>query len=559
MISEETGAMDPPRTYRVGSFVLDLGRGALSACGGTEIPLRRKSFSLLRLLVENAGRLMTRETIMAALWPNIFVTDESLTQCVRDVRRALGNESRHLLRTIPGRGYIFEPEAVRHESDVSSQVIDLHAVRANETARLHTRVLPRGNETAYIPDGAGRHRVSHERSVRLSVRVMPLHSLHGSDAQERLAQSVTGDIVTDLNRHLKRLALADVQVLFNDERLAQSRPSFPDNHSDYVLRGGVRGTHPPSLNLQLLNAESGVCLWAERCELDRRRAVMARLLFDASLVLVSDVGRRIEALSRSDLTPQDLLLRGQALLLRLDTPTNRYQALRCFEQALGTRPDLVGAKLGLAHLLTAQLTHGWSRTVEHDEARAEVLLMDAFQSDSDIPAAHGIRGTLRRLQGRLDEARIDLELAIDRAPYFAMAASQLGMTLLYCGQPEAALPHFEAGARGVAHDSQRPLLLGNLGTGRLMLGDVDGAIEILREANADSQHPAAPLMLAAALGFKSASVEASAALRRAINLCPSWGTLSGMRNWVRRQARPDLMPIYEHWFERGLQRAGMTG
>lgn len=67
--------MDPPRIYRFGNFVLDFGRGTLLTRSGTEISLRRKSFSLLQLLVENAGQLLTRETIMAALWPNVFVTD----------------------------------------------------------------------------------------------------------------------------------------------------------------------------------------------------------------------------------------------------------------------------------------------------------------------------------------------------------------------------------------------------------------------------------------------------------------------------------------------------
>ena len=98
--------------YLFDSFTLDLDRGVLLAADGSEMPLRPKSFALLRLLVENAGRLLSRDTIMAALWPDLFVTDDNVTQCVRDIRRALGAEAQRMLRTQPRRGYLFTSEVV---------------------------------------------------------------------------------------------------------------------------------------------------------------------------------------------------------------------------------------------------------------------------------------------------------------------------------------------------------------------------------------------------------------------------------------------------------------
>ena len=77
---------------------------------GAEVPLRPKSFALLRLLVENAGRVVDRDAIMAAVWPDVVVTDESITQCVRDVRKALGDEAQALLKTVPKRGYLLAAE-----------------------------------------------------------------------------------------------------------------------------------------------------------------------------------------------------------------------------------------------------------------------------------------------------------------------------------------------------------------------------------------------------------------------------------------------------------------
>src|SRR5215213_4685298 len=107
-------AEQPPHVaYRFGCFTLDLARGALLAPDGVELHLRPKSFALLQLLVENAGRLLDRDTIMRAVWRDVFVTDESISQCVHDIRRALGDEAQGLLRTVPRRGFLFAAEVSR--------------------------------------------------------------------------------------------------------------------------------------------------------------------------------------------------------------------------------------------------------------------------------------------------------------------------------------------------------------------------------------------------------------------------------------------------------------
>ena len=95
------------RGYRFGEFMLDLDRGALLK-DGEEVALRPKSFEVLRYLVEHQGTLVTREALLAHAWPGVIVTDDSLTQCLIEIRRALGDEDKSLVRTVPRRGFIFE-------------------------------------------------------------------------------------------------------------------------------------------------------------------------------------------------------------------------------------------------------------------------------------------------------------------------------------------------------------------------------------------------------------------------------------------------------------------
>ena len=87
--------------------MLDLERGALLTTERRELPLRPKSFALLRLLVENAGRLLSRDAIMEAIWPDVFVSDDSITRVFVTSAALLAPDAQQMLRTLPRRGYLF--------------------------------------------------------------------------------------------------------------------------------------------------------------------------------------------------------------------------------------------------------------------------------------------------------------------------------------------------------------------------------------------------------------------------------------------------------------------
>ena len=92
--------------FEFDQFVLDPLVGQLLR-DGREVPLRPQSLEVLRVLVVNAGQLVTKEQLFAAVWPKTVVTDDALVQCVRDIRVALHDEQQRMVRTVPRRGYIF--------------------------------------------------------------------------------------------------------------------------------------------------------------------------------------------------------------------------------------------------------------------------------------------------------------------------------------------------------------------------------------------------------------------------------------------------------------------
>ena len=90
----------------LGDLRLDLAAGLLRDASGGVLPLRPQVWSMLRLLARNAGRLVTKDEMLEAVWPGLVVTDASIAQAVSDVRAALGEAGHRLVRTVPRRGYM---------------------------------------------------------------------------------------------------------------------------------------------------------------------------------------------------------------------------------------------------------------------------------------------------------------------------------------------------------------------------------------------------------------------------------------------------------------------
>src|SRR5262249_19375694 len=110
--SDKPAAQTPAMQLSFDRYVLDLSRGCL-LLNGTEVRLRPKTFAVLRYLVENAGRLVTKDEIFAAVWPNLAVTDDTLVQSIGELRRELKEDGPRLLKTIPRRGYRFDTNVAR--------------------------------------------------------------------------------------------------------------------------------------------------------------------------------------------------------------------------------------------------------------------------------------------------------------------------------------------------------------------------------------------------------------------------------------------------------------
>ena len=136
---------------RFSGFELDPERAELRAPDGATIKLRPKTLEILRLLAGNSGRVLSKQQLMEAVWPNVHVGEDSLFQCIREIRAALGDDKREVVRVISGRGYLFQAQvteagvtevAVPAAPEITSSVSQPVPAASGTTATIETNSEP---------------------------------------------------------------------------------------------------------------------------------------------------------------------------------------------------------------------------------------------------------------------------------------------------------------------------------------------------------------------------------------------------------------------------------
>ena len=262
----------------------------------------------------------------------------------------------------------------------------------------------------------------------------------------------------------------------------------------------------------------------------------------------------------ADRAAREAIARGWALYYLPYTPARWQQARREFEQAFEIDPRSGEARIGLAAILSTRLADGWSPALQEDLPRAEHLLLEVIDngSVSNQAAAHFTVGVLRRMQNRFPEAQAELETAISLDPNNARAHLHLGETLLYLGEPEAAIPPLEQAIRLHSDDRTIATIYWALGTCRLLSGRLDQAIESLQNARAANPHLWMPhLYLAGAYGLQGDLEAAKSALTESMRLKPTIRSLAGMRAENPWLTNLQYWALQEKTLNVGLRRAGL--
>jgi adenylate cyclase len=372
---------------------------------------------------------------------------------------------------------------------------------------------------------------------RLSIMVLPFANLSNDQDQEYFADGITDDLTTDLSRISGSFVIARNTAFTYKGKMVDAKQLGRELGIRYVLEGSVRRAGEQiRVNVQLIDAETGAHVWADRFDTDRSNvaeaqdSIVGRLARSLNLELVRDAGPRIEREKAANPDARDVVMRAWALWYGPGYPANAKQTLREFERALEIDPRSVDAKLGVARMLVGIVGDGLSSSVQQDLARAEELLSEVLEHDPNRSLAHAVLGVLRRIVGRLAEAQSELEAAVALDRNDAWAVRQLGLTLSGSGQPEAAIPYLEKAIRLNPREPTVGSVYAALGANHLYLGHTEQAIQLERKARAENPRIWwIRLGLAGSLGLNGDIDEARAEIAEALKLKPEVNSVAKWR------------------------------
>jgi adenylate cyclase len=523
----------------VSGNVLRFGRCAVDLAGcallrdEAVVPLRPKAFDVLRHLVENPGRLIAKEELIKAIWPDTFVTDDSLVQCIREVREAIGDADHRIVRTVPRRGYLFaaavsgtappaEPRPARVPDDEAPPAPASAGAEPGPTPRrgpglcrqflvpgaalvlaaagaLLLWLRPPGPVAGVVAAPTAGRLSAVMAAQRQSIAVLPFLSLPGPGDAGDLAYGLTDDLISALGRFPEISVRAHGAVARYRDRPASPAEVGRDLDVRYVVEGSVRrAPDGVRISVRLAGAPDGAVRWADQYETQGTRLfgvqdeIVRRIAGSLALRLTGLEGARVTSRPPASLAAWELVLRARALLARVDRTANS-EARSLLERAIAVDPAYVPAYVSLGLVEVNALANGWTHDAGAALDRLEALGRTAVALDAAHPGGHALLGRAHFRRGDHDRALDALSRAVALNPSDAETLTALGQALLWSGDIPGALRALEAVARYAWQPA--PMDAFHLGTAYLLAGRHAEAIRTLERSV--ERHPAAPYTNAA--------------------------------------------------------------
>jgi len=533
--------MDDPQAVSFGGFTLDAVRRTLTR-EGARIALRPKSFDVLCCLVAAAGRSVTRDEIVRTVWPNVIVTDESLSRCVSDIRQALDDDQQDLIRTLHRHGYVFTAA--------------LTPASAPAQARTTDRSLR-------SPVGSW-----HAVQERPSIAVLPFTNVGGDREQDYFSDGLTEDIAIRLSKFGELFVIASESAFAFKDNTTNPRDIGRRLGARYIVLGAVRRDQARlRISARLVEADTGTQVWGDSYERDLAGVIALQDELAQRIVglLVSRLTQtelaRAQRKAPASLGAYDLFLRGRAVLGSVDTsPVGEYGGRLL--AARRTLDDAVQLDPGYAPALTA-LSDTYNRAwlVANDEPalagefqnpsvsdHALSLAERAIAADPTLAEGHSQLAWVLHWRYRREDALAAFRRANDLNPN--MADGRYALALAHAGHADESIALLN---RIFPLDPlPRPIYFSYLANSYYLAGRYPQALETSRTTvdrlpavfQARVWHAAA----AAQLGFDE---EARAAAAATLRLRPNF-TIAGFLGMIRLANPGQALDL-----EEGLRKAGL--
>lgn len=346
---------------QIGTAVVCLDTGRVRAGDGRETLLRPKTTDLLRVLAAQRDTVITKDALFEAVWPGVSVVEDSLVQCVSEIRAALGTTDRERLQTLPKRGY-----RLASEPDPGPRVMS--------TLTAETMTVD-----------------SHPASIL----VLPFEDLSEAGSRGHFADGITKDIIAELSRWREVHVVSHSSTIASKGHTIDVRALAAEMRVRYVLEGTVRRSGDRMrITAQLIDSQTATSVWADRFDetgddlLALQDAVTTRLLhclIGINGVIVRSDMRKAWRKSEVDLCEYDYAMRSRYHFFRR-TPQDTARAIEICREGLQKLPSSGVLKImqGWNHLLMNQ--YGVVKANEAVSSMEEAArLVEEGMSDPALP------------------------------------------------------------------------------------------------------------------------------------------------------------------------------
>ncbi len=466
--------MNKPQTqiYEFGDFRVDSVKRLLIKGGDEQIPLTPKVFETLLYLVENSGKVIEKDELMAAIWTDTIVEENNLSQNISILRRVLGEKrgEHRFIATIPGRGFKFvatvqkmsEPSAVAgglNAADIQPQIDKHeHGLKTEDqkpkTKNQNRKIFAFLAVILLIAVGAAVYLWRNSnRSVSVSaiktIAVLPFKPLVAENRDEALEMGMADTLIARLgnNREIIVRPLSSVRKFGNLEQDAQS--AGRELGVESVLDGNIQRIQDKiRVNVRLIGTANGATLWSGTFDekftdiFVVQDAISQKVAAALALRLSNDEKKYLNNRGTENVEAYRFYLQGRYHAFKSTSPEIR-QGIEFYKQAIDGDPLYALAYAGMAQAYAALPI---TSDVPPNEAfpQAKAAAQRALEIDANLAEAHIILGTVEfwfDWDWKGSEAELKKAIAID--PNNSDAHRYYGVLLTVLGRGDEALAEIE--------------------------------------------------------------------------------------------------------------------
>jgi TolB-like protein/DNA-binding winged helix-turn-helix (wHTH) protein/Tfp pilus assembly protein PilF len=472
-------------SFNVGEWVVESDLNQISAPGRT-VRLEPKAMGVLVCLAHKPGQVVSREALLSQLWPGVVVGDDSLSQVITKLRKALGDDPERptYIHTVTKRGYRLVAPVVRPIGNPPSSV-----GRRRQPGRWVAIGAALGLLAGGLWLSAAQHLWRHSLGVGSAldvaqlptVAIAPFEAL-GKDPQELLlARGITADLLTDLAKSsgLSVIGFSPMEGRADSDAAGHAEARYLVSGTVQRVDGRLR------MHVYLTEQSSGKQLWSERFDRDLTDlfAIQDELGPKIVGILPAKVSeaelRRMAQRHTRDLKAYELFQRGQAALLVRQRSGNEA-ARQMFRRAIELDKMFARAYSGLALTYAADFRNRWTTDASGTLERAFKLARTANEINPDVPETYWALAYVHAQRREHEQALKYLERALSLYPSFADGYALMASIRTYAGEPAAGIPLMRTAMRLNPRSGYLYFLV--LARAYFFLGDLEQARTNLEEA-----------------------------------------------------------------------------